>query len=99
MTASHQLDPEEQQLLDDYETGSMQSVASPELLDGLRAAARATGLKDQRINIRLSSADLQALRARALQEGMPYQTLISSILHKYLSGALRESPAAIKPLQ
>jgi len=99
MTASHQLDPEEQQLLDDYETGSMQSVASPELLDRLRAAARATGLKDQRINIRLSSADLQALRTRALQEGMPYQTLISSVLHKYLSGALRESPAAIKPLQ
>ena len=99
MTASHQLDPEEQQLLDDYETGSMQSVASPKLLDGLRAAARATGLKDQRINIRLSSADLQALRTRALQEGMPYQTLISSVLHKYLSGALQESPAVIKPLQ
>ena len=99
MTASHQLDPEEQQLLDDYETGSMQSVASPELLDGLRAAARATGLKDQRINIRISSVDLQALRTRALQEGMPYQTLISSVLHKYLSGALRESPAPIQPLQ
>jgi predicted DNA binding CopG/RHH family protein len=99
MTASHQLDPEEQQLLNDYETGSMQSVASPELLDGLRAAARATGLKDQRINIRLSSVDLQALRTRALQEGMPYQTLISSVLHKYLSGALRESPAPIQPLQ
>ena len=99
MTASHQLDSEEQQLLDDYETGSMQSVASPELLDGLRAAARATGLKDQRINIRLSSVDLQALRTRALQEGMPYQTLISSVLHKYLSGALRESPAPIQPLQ
>jgi predicted DNA binding CopG/RHH family protein len=99
MTASHQLDPEEQQLLDDYETGPMQSVASPELLAGLRAAARATGLKDQRINIRLSSVDLQALRTRALQEGMPYQTLISSVLHKYLSGALRESPAPIQPLQ
>lgn len=99
MTASPELDPEEQQLLDDYETGSMQSVASPELLNGLRAAARATGLKDQRINIRLSSVDLQALRTRALQEGMPYQTLISSVLHKYLSGALRESPAPIQPLQ
>ena len=99
MTASHHLDPEEQQLLDDYDTGSMRSVASPELLDGLRAAARATGLKDQRINIRLSSADLQALRTRALQEGMPYQTLISSVLHKYLSGALRESSTPIQPLQ
>jgi predicted DNA binding CopG/RHH family protein len=98
MTASHHLDPEEQQLLDDYETGSMRSVASPKLLEGLRAAARATGLKDQRINIRLSSVDLQALRTRALQEGMPYQTLISSVLHKYLSGALRESSTPIQPL-
>jgi predicted DNA binding CopG/RHH family protein len=61
-------------------------------LEGLRAAARATGQKDQRINIRLSSIDLQALRTRALQEGIPYQTLISSVLHKYLSGALREAP-------
>jgi len=88
----HSLEPEEQQLLDDYEAGSLRSVASPEVLKGLRAAARATGQKDQRINIRLSSIDLQALRTRALQEGIPYQTLISSVLHKYLSGALREAP-------
>ncbi len=77
----------------------MRSVASPELLDNLRAAARATGLKGQRINIRLSSVDLQALRTRALQQGMPYQTLISSVLHKYLSGALREPSTPIEPLQ
>ena len=99
MTASHHLDPDEQQLLDDYETGSMRSVASPELQEGLRAAARATGLKDQRINIRLSSVDLQALRTRALQEGMPYQTRISSVLHKYLSGALQEASAPTQQLQ
>jgi hypothetical protein len=92
MTNLHSLDPEEQQLLDDYEAGSLCSLASPEVLEGLRAAARATGQKDQRINIRLSSIDLQALRTRALQEGIPYQTLISSVLHKYLSGALREAP-------
>ena len=99
MTASYHLDPEEQQLLDDVESGSMRSVASPELQEGLRAAARATGLKDQRINIRISSVDLQALRTRALQEGMPYQTLISSVLHKYLSGTLLESPTPIQPPQ
>jgi predicted DNA binding CopG/RHH family protein len=99
MTVSHHLDPEEQQLLDDDETEFMRSVASPELLGGLRAAARATGLKDQRINIRLSSVDLQALRTRALQEGMPCQTLISSVLHKYLSGALPESSTPGQSLQ
>ena len=37
-------------------------------------------------------SDLQGLRTRALQEGIPYQTLISSVLHKYVSGALTESP-------
>ena len=48
------------------------------------------GQKDQRINIRLSSGDLQAIRTRAMQEGIPYQTLISSVLHKYVSGTLQE---------
>ena len=52
------------------------------------------GLKDQRINIRLSSADLQALRVKALQEGIPYQTLISSVLHKYVSGSLLDRSVA-----
>jgi len=94
MKSTPNLDPEEQQLLDDFEADSLRSVASPELLDQLCAAARSTGQKDQRINIRLSSPDLQALRTRALQEGIPYQTLISSVLHKYISGVLKEAPDA-----
>jgi predicted DNA binding CopG/RHH family protein len=88
-----QLDADEQQLLDAYEQGSLKSVATPALLDGLRQSARATGQKDQRINIRLSSGDLQAIRTRALKEGIPYQTLISSVLHKYASGTLQERVA------
>jgi predicted DNA binding CopG/RHH family protein len=88
------LHPDEQQLLADFEAGELRSVATPALLGQLQQAAKATGLKDQRINIRLSSPDLQALRARALQEGIPYQTLISSVLHKYISGALKEEPAS-----
>jgi predicted DNA binding CopG/RHH family protein len=65
-------------------------VATPALLSQLWEAAKATGRKDQRINIRLSGADLQAIRTRAMQEGIPYQTLISSVLHKYVSGTLLE---------
>ena len=84
------LEAGEQKLLDDFEQGALNSVATPALLDGLRQSARATGQKDQRINIRLSSGDLQAIRTRALQEGIPYQTLISSVLHKYVSGTLQE---------
>ena len=84
------LEAGEQQLLDVFEQGALTSVATPALLDGLRQSARATGQKDQRINIRLSSGDLQAIRTRALQDGIPYQTLISSVLHKYVSGTLQE---------
>ena len=84
------LEADEQQLLDAFEQGALTSVATPGLLNDLRQSARATGQKDQRINIRLSSGDLQAIRTRALQEGIPYQTLISSVLHKYVSGTLQE---------
>ena len=52
--------------------------------------AAATFRKDRRVNIRISSKDLEALQKRALEEGLPYQTLISSLLHKYVSGRLRE---------
>jgi predicted DNA binding CopG/RHH family protein len=88
--SSPELEPAEQQLLADFEAGELRSVARPALLSQLQEAAKATGLKDQRINIRLSGADLQAIRTRAMQEGIPYQTLISSVLHKYVSGTLPE---------
>jgi predicted DNA binding CopG/RHH family protein len=52
--------------------------------------AKATFRKDRRLNIRLSSKDLEAIQKRALAEGLPYQTLISSVLHKYASGRLKE---------
>jgi predicted DNA binding CopG/RHH family protein len=52
--------------------------------------ARATFRKDRRLNIRLSSKDLEAIQKLALAEGLPYQTLISSLLHKYAAGRLKE---------
>ena len=75
------LDPDELQLLEDYESGQLISVATKAELQRLRDAARATAVKDKRVNIRLSSADLMDIQARALAEGMPYQTLIASVLH------------------
>jgi predicted DNA binding CopG/RHH family protein len=83
--ATAPLEADEQRLLDDFEHDELRSIATPSLLEGLREAAKSTGQKDQRINIRLSSHDLQAIRTRALQAGIPYQTLISSILHQYVS--------------
>src|SRR5438067_12949035 len=52
--------------------------------------AKATFRKDRRLNIRLSSKDLEAIQKRALAEGLPYQTLIASLLHKYASGGSRK---------
>jgi len=87
------LDPQELELLEAFEKGQLTPVATKAELARLKAAALATGNKDKRINIRLSSIDLGDLQARALQEGMPYQTLIASIVHKYVTGQLEEKPA------
>jgi len=85
------LTQEERELLKSVERGEWRSVAN---LERERARyqgyARATLKKDRRINIRLSQKDLEALQTLALEEGIPYQTLIASILHKYVSGSLVE---------
>lgn len=87
----------EEQLLSAYEAGKLRSVATKAELARLRAAARATAIKDRRVNIRLSAGDLQDIQVRALEEGMPYQTLIASVLHKYVTGRLeeRKEPAKV----
>src|ERR1035437_9709231 len=88
------LDAFEQDILNTYEVGEFKST-SPSKADlaKFKAAASATFIKDRRINIRLSSPDLMDIQARALEEGIPYQTFIASILHKYASGRLFEKPS------
>ena len=91
------LDPYELEVLKAYESGKLKPVASKAELQRLRASARATAIKDKRVNIRLSSGDLLDIQAKAMEEGMPYQTLIASVLHKYVTGKLTEkdrSPTA-----
>ena len=61
-----------------------------------REAAVETLLKNRRVNIRISAMDLEGLQAKAAAEGLPYQTLMASVLHKYVSGRLVEAPA-LKP--
>lgn len=89
------VDAYEQEVLSAFEKGSLKSVATRDELDKFRAAARATAVKDRRVNIRLSSIDLNDIQIKALQEGMPYQTLIASVLHKYVSGHFVEKAALI----
>lgn len=90
-------DPYEAELVAAFEKGSLKSVATKAELSKFRAAARATAIKDRRVNIRLSSGDLQDIQVKALQEGMPYQTLIASVLHKYVTGRLSEREAQASP--
>ena len=78
------LDIEEEELLAAYESGRTVQVAGVKKeLARHRKVATSTFKKDARINIRIASRDLRALQKRALAEGIPYQTLIASILHKY----------------
>lgn len=79
-----------------FEKGELRSVASKAELATFKAAARATAIKDRRVNIRLSSGDLSDIQVKALEQGMPYQTLIASVLHKYVTGRLTELPPASK---
>ena len=73
-----------------FDKGALKSVATKAELSRFKAAARATAVKDKRVNIRLSSGDLQDIQVKALEQGMPYQTLIASVLHKYVTGRLAE---------
>jgi len=89
----NKLDAYEQDMLETFEHGSMTSaITSKDQLQKYRAAARDTFIKDRRVNIRLSTPDLIDIQERAAEEGLPYQTLIASILHKYVSGKLVEKP-------
>jgi predicted DNA binding CopG/RHH family protein len=85
---------DERELLDSVESGEWRPVKDRgRQVTKYRKYAEATFKKDRRINIRLSSKDLEAIQKRALQEGIPYQTLVASVLHKYVSGRLRETDA------
>lgn len=90
------LDAFEKEMLDAYEEGELKSTSpSKAKLSKFKAAATATFRKDKRVNIRLSTPDLMDIQARALEEGMPYQTLIASVLHKFVSGRFVESQSSL----
>lgn len=88
------LDSEEKEILEAFEKGELnRSKNAKQEIERHKAVAGATFKKDARINIRLSSGDLRSLQARALREGIPYQTLVSSVLHKFVDGQLVDKAA------
>ncbi len=86
----YKLSAEEKEILDAFEAGELKSVLTPKRKKYLQSVAEETFKKDKRINIRISNRDLSLLKRRALEEGIPYQTLVSSVLHKYVSGGLHD---------
>ena len=91
------IDAYELEVLSAFDKGKLKSVASKAELAKFKAAARATAIKDRRVNIRLSSGDLSDIQVRALEEGVPYQTLIASVLHKDVTGRLAEPGRSGQP--
>jgi predicted DNA binding CopG/RHH family protein len=84
-------DREEMQILQDFESGEFERIRNfQKEKSDLEEAARSTLQKGKRINIRISLRDLESLQMRAAREGIPYQTYISSSLHKLVSGRLKE---------
>jgi predicted DNA binding CopG/RHH family protein len=85
------LTKEEKGILDSVERGEWKRIPNfKREATRYKAAARATLRKDKRVNIRMAERDLVRFQKTAVHEGLPYQTLISSILHKYINGRLIE---------
>ena len=83
------LDAEERDILDSFNRGEW--VSKDDELDKYKKAAKNTYLKNRRINFRVSEKDFRGIQVKAREEGIPYQTLVSSIIHKYLSGKLKNA--------
>lgn len=81
----------ERDMLESFERGEWKSTDNiKQRKEDVMEAARATLRKDRRVNIRISERDLRELKRYAIHEGLPYQTLIASILHKFVNGVLKE---------
>ena len=82
---------EEREILDGFKRGELRSASEAEReLQEARQAARNTFNKTRRVNLRMTERDFNLAHSRAREEGIPYQTLLSSVIHKYLFGRLTE---------
>lgn len=90
---SPQLDKEEKELLDAYEAGEFRSDMSSARKKFLEEAAATAFTQEKEINVSISERDFSALQRKALEAGIPYQTLVISILHKFASGSLYDATA------
>lgn len=83
-------DKEEKDILDAYESGRMKlTTPSKNEIESIKATAKNTFKKDKRITIRLYDHDYKGIQKKAMEMGIPYQTLISGIIHRYIEGELK----------
>ena len=91
MKVNEHLDAEEREILERFERGELRRAADAgDEIEAARRAARNTFNKTRRVNLRVTERDFNLAHSRAREEGIPYQTLLSSVIHKYLSGRLVE---------
>jgi predicted DNA binding CopG/RHH family protein len=90
---SPQLDKEEEELLAAYESGQFRSDMSPARKKLLEDAAATAFQQQKEVNVSISERDFYALQRKALEAGIPYETLVVSILHKFASGSLYDAAA------
>ena len=85
-------DDEERELYESVERGEWKSIRNAKALIKRHAEyAKYTIAKNKSVTFRVNAWDIERLKARALQEGIPYQTLLSSVVHKYVSGTLKDT--------
>jgi predicted DNA binding CopG/RHH family protein len=83
-------DKEEKRILDALEKGTMKlSTPSKKEIESIKTAANNTLKKDKRITIRLYDHDFMGIQKKAMEMGIPYQTLISGIIHRYIEGDIK----------
>ena len=86
-----ELDKKEKEILSDFEAGKLKSVSgAKKKVSVYRQYAKQTLNKARNINIRLSNKDLQKIKVAAIEKGIPYQTLISALLHQFSAGKVKE---------
>lgn len=81
----------EKEILESLDRNEWKSVINKSSRKAFTEYAQNTLVKDKRINIRMNEKDLKKLKAKAAEEGIPYQTLISSLIHKYVTGKIVEA--------
>lgn len=95
MKDKDKLDREEREILDSFDRGEWRSISDKDKeIHRYASYAKAALKKNKRINIRIAESDLESIQNMAVEEGIPYQTFIASLIHKYVTGRMVDKKQA-----